>query len=153
MDGVSETHTNRLRIVCAAIAASTLIYGGLVMFLPVSDSPRIAQAGPLLLVFAVVSLLNLVTLTPVLRAMLAGPLRVYAVSHEPEPLLAAHFTAHIVLFARLEAVAILGLALFFLTGRADWFWAFALVAVAGMLVMWPTRRRIAETLGLGTATG
>jgi len=142
------SHLSRLRLACAAIAASTLVYGLLVAFLPAPAIPRIAQAGPALLLLALVSVLNLVTLTPVHRAMLAGPLRVFAVSREIAPLLAAHFTAHLVLFARLEAIALFGLGLYLFTGRADWFWGFVLVAVAGMLVLWPSQRRTAEALGL-----
>ncbi|MBP1619616.1 MAG: hypothetical protein H6Q02_383, partial [Acidobacteria bacterium] len=58
-----------------------------------------------------------------------------------------HLSAHIVAFARLEAIAVLGLVLYFLTQRADWFWAFAVVAAAGMAVLWPTRPKVEALLG------
>ncbi|OYV95848.1 MAG: hypothetical protein B7Z68_06525 [Acidobacteria bacterium 21-70-11] len=90
--------------------------------------------------------MNLVTIMPVYRVMLAGPRRVFAVSQQSERLLAAHFVAHLTAFARLEAVALLGLVLFALTGRRDWFAIFTAVAALGMLVLWPRRAKIAALL-------
>ena len=150
MTGALAEHTTRLGVVCAAMIASVVVYGTIVYLVPPLTSVPIAQATTLLWLFAIAALLNTVTLTPVYRAMLAGPKRVFTVSPEERPLLAAHLVASVILFARLEAVAVLGLLLFFLTGHRDWFWAFAAVAVVGMLALWPTRRRVAATLGLGT---
>ena len=150
MTGAVAEHATRLVWVCTAMIASVLIYGTIVYLVPPRLSVPIAQADTLLWVFVTAAALNAVTVTPVYRAMLAGPKRVFAVSHEERPLLAAHFIASVVLFARLEAIALLGLLLFFLTGQRTWFWAFAGVAAVGMLAQWPTRRRVTETLGLGT---
>jgi len=82
-----------------------------------------------------------------------GPRRVYAVGQQPERLLAAHFSAHIVAFARLEAVAILGLVLHFLTGRQDWFWIFTGVAAFGMVLLWPKRGKVEALLALPGQSG
>jgi len=98
--------------------------------------------------FAFLAAVNLVTVMPMYRAMLAGPRRVYAVGQQSERLLAAHFLAHVVAFARLEAVAILGLVLDFLTGRQDWFWIFTGVAAVGMLLLWPKRHKVETLLSL-----
>lgn len=148
MTGTLAKHTTRLGLVCAAMVASVLIYGTIVYLVPPQSSVPIAQATTLLWLFVIAALLNAVTLTPVYRAMLVGPKRVFAVDPDERPLLAAHLVASVVLFARLEAVAVLGLLLFFLTGRRDWFWAFAGVAMVGLLALWPTRRRVTETLEL-----
>jgi hypothetical protein len=142
-------HTTRLGMVAAAMVASVGAYGALVSLLPAPAAVPIAQGSTLLWFFALLAALNLVTLTPVYRAMLAGPLRVFAVGRELRPLLAAHFLATVVAFARLEAVALLGLLLFLLAGHRDWFWGFAGVAIVGMLAVWPSPGRVREHLGLG----
>ena len=90
--------------------------------------------------------MNLVTIMPVYRVMLAGPRRVFAVSQQSERLLAAHLAAHLTAFARLEAIALLGLVLFALTGRRDWFAIFTAVAALGMLVLWPRRAKVAALI-------
>jgi hypothetical protein len=148
MTGPLQQHVSRLALVCASIIATTGVCAAVVYLVPRPPAMPLAQANHLLWALVVVTLLNLVTLTPVHRATLAGPLRVYAVSQDLEPLLRAHFAAHVVLFARLEAIAIFGLVLYFLTGRADWFWAFAAIAVAGMLLLWPSQGRVRTALGL-----
>ncbi len=98
--------------------------------------------------FAFLAAVNLVTIMPVYRATLAAPRRVYALDHRPQPLLKAHFTAHLVAFARLEAVALLGLVLYFLTGQRDWFWVFTGVAGAGMVLLWPRRTKIRDLVSI-----
>jgi hypothetical protein len=143
-----ERHTRRLQVVCAALLASVAVYVGLVTALPLGAEPAFPQGEPLLWGFAFLAAVNLVTIMPVYRAMLAGPRRVYTVGQQPERLLAAHFTAHIVAFARLEAVAILGLMLFFLTWRQDWFWIFTGVAAVGMVLLWPRGSKVAALLAL-----
>jgi hypothetical protein len=141
-------YTRRLQVVCAALLASVGAYAGLVAALPLLAEPAFPQGEPMLWGFAFLAAVNLVTIMPVYRAMLAGPRRVYTVGQQPERLLAAHFTAHTVAFARLEAVAILGLVLFFLTGRQDWFWIFIGVAAVGMVILWPRRSKVAALLEL-----
>ena len=54
--------------------------------------------------------------------------------------------AHLTAFARLEAVALLGVVLYVLTGRRDWFAIFTAVAALGMLVLWPRRAKVAALL-------
>jgi hypothetical protein len=147
-----QQHLVRLRVICGAMLASVAVYWMITALIPLPSAPPLAQGQHFLWIFAALSVVNLVTLMPVYRAMLAGPRRVHAVSRQPGPLLAAHQMAHVVAFARLEAVAVLGLALFFLTHRADWFWPFAGVTVAGMAVLWPSRAKI-EALIVPGETG
>lgn len=149
MTGPLQQHGIRLTVVSASFIAGIAIYAALIHVLPRPTSTPLAQANHLLYLLAVIALLNLVTLTPGYRAMLAGPLRVFAVGQDLEPLLRAHMTAWIVVYARLEAVAVFGLVLYFLTGRNDWFWAFAATAAAAMLLLWPTKARVRAALGLG----
>jgi hypothetical protein len=148
LTGPLEQHASRLNLVCAAFIGGIAIYAALVFLVPQPQTATFAQANHLLWALAVVTALNLVTLTPVQRAMLAGPLRVYAVSQDLDALLRAHLVAHVTLFARLEAIAIFGVVLYLLTGRGDWFWAFTAIAAAGMLLLWPTQSRVRTALGL-----
>ena len=142
MEDLIQQHLRRLRLVCAAMVLSCAIYAIVVVLVPAPPTPPLAQADHLLWVFALLSLVNIVTLMPVYRAMMATPLSVYGVSQDPGPLLSAHAAAHIVAFARLEALAIFGLVLFFITWRALWFWVFAAVGVAGMALLWPAEEKV-----------
>ncbi len=148
MQETVRRHTRRLQIVCAALLASLAIYAGLVVAVPLAVQPAFPQGEPLLWGLAFLAAVNLVTIMPVYRAMLAGPRRVYTVGRQPERLLAAHLSAHLVAFARLEAVAILGLVLYFLTGRGDWFWIFTGVAAVGMMLLWPKREKVGALLAV-----
>ncbi len=153
MTNLVASHLGRLRVICAAMLASLPIYAAVVLALAPAERPALTQGGHFLWIFAAVTVLNLVTVMPVYRAMLAGARRVFAVSGQPEPLLRAHATAHLVAFARLESVAVLGLVLYFLSARVDWFGVFVAVAAVGMLVLWPTRSKVAALLltsGIGT---
>ncbi len=143
-----KQHGTRLLLFWVAFLSGALLYAVVVYLVPQPPKSPLAQANHLLWVLAAVTLLNVVTLTPVQRAMLAGPLRVYAVSHDEGPLLRAHLGAQIVLYARLEAIAIFGLVLYFLTGRADWFWAFAAIATVALILLWPSPQRVRAVLGL-----
>ncbi len=146
MSNAAVRHFQRLQLVCSGILASVAVYALIVAVLPWSAQPVLPQGEPLLWGFAFLAAVNLVTIMPVYRVMLAGPRRVFAVSQQSERLLAAHFVAHLTAFARLEAVALLGLVLFALTGRRDWFAIFTAVAALGMLVLWPRRAKIAALL-------
>lgn len=148
MDLAVERHTRRLQMVCGALLGGLAVYVGLVAYLPAVSAPVLPQAQPLLWGFAFVAAVNLVTIMPVYRVMLAGPRRVYLVGQQPERLLAAHFMAHLVAFARLEAVALLGLVLYFLAARRDWFTVFTGVAALGMLALWPRRHKVAVLLSI-----
>jgi hypothetical protein len=143
MHELVERHIRRLRLLCTAMLASLGVYAAVVLAVPLQTPPALPQGEPLMWGFAFLAAVNLVTIMPVYRAMLDAPRRVYTVGHQPERLLAAHLTAHLVAFARLEAVSIMGLVLDFLTGRLDWFWIFTGVAAAGMAVLWPRREKVA----------
>jgi hypothetical protein len=147
MADVVERHVTRLRVISAAILSSVAVYGAVVHLAPRSASPPLSQGEHFLWIFAAISILNLVSIMPVYRAMLAAPRRMFAAGREVETLLAAHFNAHVVALARLEAVAIFGVALFFLTGRTDWFWIFAGVAAIGMAILWPQRVKVDALIG------
>jgi hypothetical protein len=146
MEQTVERHTQRLQVVCGGMLASLAMYGAVVLALPVPVRPALPQGETLLWGFAFLAAVNLATIMPVYRVMLAAPRRVYTVGQQPERLLAAHFAAHVVAFARIEAVAILGLVLFFLSGHGDWFLIFTGVAAGGMLVLWPRRAKMAALL-------
>jgi hypothetical protein len=151
MPQVPAHHVTRLAILAAAMLAALAFYAAVACL--VSPTPVLAgtQSTTLLAALALASGLNLLTLKPVYRAMLAGPLRVWAAGRALPPLLAAHLAAVTVLLARIEAVGVLGLALYLVTGRRDWFWAFAGVAAAALLLAWPTAERAREDLGLSAA--
>jgi hypothetical protein len=142
MSNAAVRHFQRLRLVCSGLLASVAVYALIVAVLPWPAQPVLPQGEPLLWGFAFLAAVNLVTIMPVYRVMLAGPRRVFAVGQQPERLLAAHFVAHLTAFARLEAVSLLGLVLYFLTGRRDWFAIFTIVAALGMLVLWPRRAKV-----------
>lgn len=146
MEQLITTHMRTLHVLCGAFVVSTIVYGLLVLMVPPPESPVVMQTHPLLWVFTALTVLNILTIMPAYRAMLAKPRQVYAVSQDPLPLLNAHRAAHIVACARLEAVAILGLLLFFITGRGDWFWYFNGVALVGMLVLWPLKEKVEALL-------
>ncbi len=148
MQEAVERHTRRLRILCAALLASLAVYAALVLTLPLQAPPALPQGEALLWGFAFLAAVNVVTIMPVYRAMLAAPRRVFAVGRQPERLLAAHLSAHIVAYGRLEAVSILGLVLDFLTGRQDWFWIFTGVAAVGMVLLWPQRGKVAALVAI-----
>ena len=146
-EALSE-HATRLRLVGAAVVASLAVYSVVVLLVPASPSLSGAQGSTLLGVLVLVAALNLVTLKPVYRAMLTGPLRVFAAGRSTGPLLAAHLLATVVAMGRVEAVAVLGLFLDLVTGQRDWFWGFTGVAALGMLGIWPSPQRVRDDLGL-----
>ena len=146
MPNAAVRHFRRLQLVCSGILASLVAYALIVAVVPWPSEPALPQGEPLLWGFAFLAAVNLVTIMPVYRVMLAGPRRVFAVGQQPERLLAAHFVAHLTAFARLDAVSLLGLVLYLLTGRGDWFAIFTGVAALGMVVLWPRRTKVAALL-------
>jgi hypothetical protein len=146
-------HLARLRLVSCAMLVSTGIYGAVVQFVPPPGNLPLAQGQQLVWIFALLALVNLVTLTPVYRAMMAGPRQAYDESHETSPLLAAGLRAHLVMLTRLEATAVVGLVVYFLTADAIWFWPFNIVAAAGIVLLWPRRDSVVGLLGDEAATG
>ncbi|MFH1177259.1 MAG: hypothetical protein V1750_07615 [Acidobacteriota bacterium] len=153
MNGIVEQHTSRLRLLCGAFLLSTLIYGVVVFITPPPETPPLARGDLLMWAVVVLALVNLATLMPVYRAMLAGPRRAYAEGQQVEPLLAAHTTAHVVACARLEVLGVLGLVVFFLTGRGDWFWILNGVAAVGLVLLWPLREKVETLLGATAVAG
>jgi hypothetical protein len=148
MSSAIEQHSTRLAIVCGSLLVSVFVYAAVVYFVPRPVVPQMAQLGSLIWLLAAIVLLNLVTLTPVSRAMLAGPRRVFSVSRDLSPLLGAHLVAQVVVFTRLEATAILGLLVYFITGSREWFWGLAAIALTGMVLLWPSVGRTRAALGL-----
>lgn len=146
MDELVKSHTRTLHVLAGAFLLSCVVYGLIIFLVPPPESPVLQQTRTVLWIFGALTILNLVTIMPVYRAMLAQRRKVYAVSREPQPLLAAHRAAHLVAFARLEFIAILGLLVFFITGRGDWFWFFNGVALVGMLALWPLREKVVALL-------
>lgn len=146
MDGRVDQHLSRLRLVCAAMVGSIPIYVAIGLLVTRPEQPPLAQGEHFLWIFATIAVLNLVSIMPVYRAMLVSPRRIHAAGRLVEPLLAAHFAAHVVAFARLEAIALLGLALFFLGGNQQSLWAFCAVAGAGMFLLWPRRAKVEALL-------
>jgi hypothetical protein len=136
-------HLRRLRLLWLAFFVSLVVYALLVV--AITPRPTLpAQGQHLLWAATFLALLNFVTLMPVYRAMLAGPRRVFAVGHEVVPMLQAHTVAHVVALARIGAVAVFGLVLFFLSGERSWFWVFEGVAAVGLLVLWPRTDKVRE---------
>ncbi|MGC8917189.1 MAG: hypothetical protein ACP5NF_09455 [Thermoanaerobaculum sp.] len=146
MEELINTHTRTLHGLCGAFVATTVVYGLLVLMVPPPETPVVMQTHPLLWIFTALAALNILTLMPVYRAMLAKPRQVYAISRDPHPLLAAHRAAHVVAFVRLEAVSLFGLVLFFITGRGDWFWYFNGAGLVGMLILWPLKEKVQALL-------
>ncbi len=148
MSNAVERHTQRLRVICAAFLTSLGLYAGLVAALGGPVRPLLPQGEALMWGFAFLAAVNLVTIMPLYRVMLAGPRRVFAVGQQPDRLLAAHLAAHVTAFARLEAVALLGLVLYLLAGREDWFAVFTAVAALGMVILWPRRAKVVALLAV-----
>ncbi len=142
-----ERHVLRLRIVATAYLLTLGALSAIVVVVQPPTPPPLPQSAQLAWALLALAVVNLATLLPVHRAMLAGPQRVFRHSGQLEPLLRANLVAHLVAFSRIEAVSVLGLVVFFLSGRAEWFWIFTAPAVVGLLVLWPTAERVEELLG------
>lgn len=113
-----------------------------------SGAPPLAQSDALVGILLVLATVNLLTIVPVRRAMMDSPRRVFALSADAEPLLRAHLLAQGVALARTVALAVMGLAAWYISGAAGWFWALESTAVLVLLRMWPRRQRIRDLLGV-----
>lgn len=111
-------------------------------------APPLAQSDTLVGILLVLAAMNLLTIVPVRRAMMDSPRRVFALSADPEPLLRAHLLAQGVALGRTVALAFMGLAAWYISGAAGWFWAFESAAVLVLLGMWPRRQRVRALLGV-----
>ena len=141
-------HVRRLRGIFLAFTGSLAVLGGLADALPTAIRPALPQAQALLWGCAFLAAANLATVTPVFRAMMAGPRRAYAVGRHAERLLAAHLSAFLVALGRAEAVGVFGLALLFVTGRRDWFWVFYAAAAMGTVLQWPRPQEVRSLLAV-----
>ncbi len=141
-----------LRSILLAFVATLAACAAIVIALPGPKAPALPQAGTLFWGVAFLAVANLATIMPSFRAMMAAPRRVFAVGRQAERLLAAHLRAYLVAAARVEAVALLGLLLFFLTGRRDWFWVLLVVATLGIALLWTDRSKIAALMVPPSAT-
>jgi hypothetical protein len=124
------------------------VYAIIVLACAGTVRPLLPQAETLLWGLAFVAAVNLLTIMPTYRAMMERPRNAYVRDGRPESLLRAHLIAHSIALARIEAIAIFGFVLFFLTGRRDWFFIFASVAAAGLLLLWPSRSKLIGLVGL-----
>ena len=129
--------------VCLVVAAALVAW-----LAPSTGPPPLAQTGAVLAVLVTLATLNLLTILPLRRAMIASPRRVFAVSADAVPLLKAHLAAQATALARGVALAAAALAALFLTGRQVWFWIFESSALLALLVLWPRHRAVASFLGL-----
>lgn len=139
-----SAHVRRLRLavgICLAVIAFVSLSAG---FVAPPEQLRLAQADSLVWILVGIAVLNLVTVMPTYRAMLAGPKRVFAVSRDADALLAAHFVAHAVAVTRVAAVALLGAVLFVTTGERLYVFVTALVAACGCALLWPRGVKVAD---------
>ncbi len=137
-------HTIRLRIYWTTVLLAAVAAGGAASLVDLPEEPPLAQGDHLLWVFVALGVVNLVTIMPAYRAMLAGPRRVFAVSGEPGPLLHAHGVAHVVATLRVALLAVFGAVLLGLAAHRDWFWIFDAVTVVGLLLLWPRQGKAAD---------
>jgi hypothetical protein len=145
MSAEATIHTRRLRQIWLGFLAFIVLYSASAMAIkPTMTFPT--QAPHLLWALSFVAVLNFVTLMPIYRAMMVGPRRVYAVSHQSAPLLRAHLVAHTVALARIEAVGLLGLVLYIAAGDTAWFWVFNGTAIIALAVLWPRGEKVDSLL-------
>lgn len=143
-----ERHARKLHIVTAVALAVLAGFAAVVLAISRPHPAFPDQGATLFWILLFATVVNLVTLVPSYRYILATPRRAYEVSQEAGPLLGAHMSAYLLSLARLDVVALLGLGLFFVAGRRDWFWLFEGIAVLGTLILWPRRRKLEELVEL-----
>jgi hypothetical protein len=137
-----------LQPVCAALAATVVLYEGLAWFLLGPAGlvlPRLPDAVPLAITFAAMVLILLSSRLRsgmVRRALPSHP----ALKPNPEAVLAAYRRATLLSFALLEAAALLGLFVSLLSGRILYGVILCLAALAGMLTRWPRAAEVDRIL-------
>ena len=72
MSDAAVRHFQRLKLVCAGVLASVAVYALIVATLPWPVRPALPQGEPLLWGFAFLAAVNLLTIMPVYRVMLAA---------------------------------------------------------------------------------
>lgn len=141
-------HRRRLYLLHAGAAVLSAAAGLVAYMVRPLPAPRFAQTAAILGVLATIGAMNLLTLLPVVRAMVASPRRVFAVSADLAPLLRAHLVAQLVALLRTAVLPALGLAVLFLTGQMAWFWIFEGAALLALLLLWPRRSMLRTLLGV-----
>lgn len=136
-----DQHLRMQRILWAAFVLSLVFYAGLVFGLPAPAQTPDDRHAPLLWALGLIAAINLLTVMPVLKLMLAR-LGAVAPGAEMGTALRAHQAAFVVALARVELVGVLGLVLFFMSSRLDWFGLFLGAAGLGMLILFPRRSQI-----------
>ena len=123
--------SRRAWILWVALLTSIGMYGMLSVLAPTPRSVPADHAVTLLAAFLVIAAANLVTIMPVFRRMIARP----GVAGGGDD--AVRLTALVLAWARVEAVGVLGLVLYFLTGEQTWLWLFLGGAAVAMLILAP----------------
>jgi len=139
----------QLQVVCAALAGAVLVYAILAwLLLGVVLEP--AGVGglpaPVPGVLAVLAAATLIAAPVVERGLLQ---RGWAGAASPEDRAATYRTAKVVGFALRETVAVVGLVLALVTGRAGWSGLLSLAALLAMALAWPRAADLAEGTGGG----
>jgi hypothetical protein len=141
-----DQHLRTLRILWVAFLVSLGTYAALAFALPAPAEAPADRHAPLLWALGLVAAIDLLTVMPVFKLMLARATRDGA-SAAVEPVLRIHQAAFVVALAQVEAVGVLGLVLVFVSSRRDWFWLFLGAATLGMLILVPRRAQIEALLG------
>lgn len=123
--------SQRAWIVWIALLTSIAIYAGLGTVAPPPRPVAPDHAVTLLAAFLVIAAANLATIMPVFRRMIA---RAADDSADGDTI---RLTALVVAWARVEAVGVLGLTLYFLTGEQSWLWLFLTAAAIAMVILAP----------------
>jgi hypothetical protein len=137
MSTLLEQHMARLKLIWLAILASILFHAGIPLAVPVPGEAAGIGIPGLAWILGALAAVNLATIAPLRRIMIERARQRAAREGRPETLLAAHQAASITAWARVELVAMLGLAVLLTSGRADIFWAFLVTAAAAMLALYP----------------
>lgn len=141
-----DQHLRTLRILWLAFIASLATYAVMAFALHTPAEAPADRHAPLLWTLGLVAAIDLLTVMPVFKLILARATR-DGDSADLEPLLRTHQTAFVVALAQVEAVGVLGLVLVLASSRLDWFALFLGAAVLGMLILVPRRTQIEALLG------
>ena len=137
-----DQHLRTQRILWVAFVLSLAVYFALAFALPAPAEATADRHAPLLWALGLAAAVNLLTVMPVFKLMLAHAARIGSETRAVGPVLRTHQTAFVVALAQVEAVGVLGLVLFFVSSRLDWFALFAGAAALGMLILSPRRAQI-----------
>lgn len=142
-----DQHLRTKRILWVAFIASLAVYATMAFALPAPAEAPTDRHAPLLWALGLVAAVNLLTVMPVHRLILARASRDGSGTAGLEPVLRINQVAFIVALAQVEVVGVLGLVLFLVSSRLDWFGVFLGGAALGMLILVPRRTQIEGLLG------